>query len=243
MNSRWLDPRFYKLYCCAALSILGIIIYGNHLHNTFQFDSVAYIKNNPSLKNPESFFTLEFWRLQFFSRGLLRVSMALNVYLDGFRPFGFHVFNLTLHIFNSILIFFIFQKTFFHFKNQVKEKHSRLAIPFFASVVFLVHPIQTEAVIYIISRSEILASTFYLLGLFLFQLLLDANSQKQIHKVIIFWFAIITLVILGYSVKQTLATFPLIIFLYYISVCPFESLIIKFLLKWKWVITSTIILS
>ena len=66
MHFRWLDPRFYKLYCCAALSILGIIIYGNHLHNTFQFYSVAYIKNNPSLKNPESFFTLSFGDFNFF---------------------------------------------------------------------------------------------------------------------------------------------------------------------------------
>tara|TARA_B100000686_G_scaffold128823_1_gene135995 strand:- start:277 stop:1857 length:1581 start_codon:yes stop_codon:yes gene_type:complete len=169
--------------------------------------------------------------------------MAFNVYLDGFRPFGFHVINLTLHIFNSILIFFIFKKSFFHFKNQVKGKHRSIAIPFFASVIFLVHPIQTEAVIYIISRSEILASTFYLLGFFLFQLSLDINSKKQILKIILLWFAIISLVVLGYSVKQTLATFPLIVFLYYLSACPLESLIIKFLLKWKRVITSTIILS
>ena len=167
--------------------------------------------------------------------------MALNVYLDGIQPFGFHVFNLTLHIFNSILFFCIFQKTFSHFKNHEKGNFNHLTIAFFASAIFLVHPIQTESVIYIISRSEILASTFYLLGFFLFQLLLDVNSQKKIYKIIIFWFSIITLEILGYSVKQTLATFPLIIFLYYISVCPLESVIIKFLLKWKWVIIFTFI--
>ena len=242
MNSRWLDPRFYKLYCCAALSILGIIIYGNHLHNTFQFDSVAYIENNPSLKNPAVLLTLNFLKFNFFDRGLLSISMALNVYLDGFRPFGFHVFNLTLHIFNSILIFFIFQKTFFHFKIQEQGKHNHITIAFFASAIFLIHPIQTESVIYIISRSEILASNFYLFGFFLFQLLLDSNSPKQIPKFIFIWFAIISLVVLGYSAKQTLATFPLITFLYYISVCPLKSPIIKFLLRWKWVITSTIIL-
>ena len=168
--------------------------------------------------------------------------MALNVYLDGFRPFGFHIFNLTLHIFNSILLFFIFQKTFCHFKNQEKGKHSYLTIGFFASAIFLVHPIQTESVIYIISRSEILASTFYLLGFFLFQLLIDSNLRKNSIKFILFWFVIISLVVVGYSVKQTLATFPLIIFLYYISVCPVESPAIKFLLNWKWVIISTFIL-
>ena len=141
MNSKLLDSRFCRLYCCIILSILGIIVYGNHLHNTFQFDSVAYIKNNPVLKNPESLLTFKFWIFDFFSRGLLSISMALNVYLDGFRPFGFHVFNLTLHIFNSILIFGIFQKTFSHFKNRKQGENTHLAIPFFASTVFLVHPL------------------------------------------------------------------------------------------------------
>ena len=242
MNSRWVDPRYYKLYCCATLSLLGIIVYGNHLHNNFQFDSVAYIKNNPILKNPESILTLEFWIFDFFSRGLLSISLALNVYLDGFRPFGFHVINLILHIFNSILIFCIFHKTLSHFKNQEKGEYSHLAIAFFASAVFLVHPIQTESVIYIISRSEILASTFYLLGFFLFQLILDSNPRNKILKHLFLWLAIISLVIVGFSVKQTLATFPLVIFLYYISVSPLDSPVNKFLLKWRRVIISVIAL-
>ena len=242
MSSRWIDPRYYKLYCCAILSLLGIIVYGNHLQNTFQFDSVAYIKNNPILKNPKSLLNLEFWAPHFFSRGLLSISMAFNVHLNGFRPFGFHVLNLTLHIFNSILIFFIFYKTFSHLQNKEKGKYSDLAIAFFSSTIFLVHPIQTESVIYIISRAEILASTFYLLGVFLFQLLLDTNSRNKISKLILLWFSIIFLVVVGFSVKQPLATFPLVIFLYYISVCPLESPVIEFILKWKLVIIAAIIL-
>ena len=136
MDFKLLDSRFYKFYCCATLSLLGIVVYGNHLNNTFQFDSVAYIKNNPNLKNPESLLTLNFWIFDFFSRGLLSISMAFNVYLDGFRPFGFHVFNLILHIFNSILIFCIFQKIFSHFKNGEQRGNNYLAVPFFSSAVF-----------------------------------------------------------------------------------------------------------
>ena len=94
MVSKLIDPpsaRARNIYCSMALALTGILVYGNHLHNTFQFDSIAYIKNSLSLKNPESILTLQFWMSEFFARGLLSISMALNAYLDELRPFGYHV--------------------------------------------------------------------------------------------------------------------------------------------------------
>jgi protein O-mannosyl-transferase len=234
------STRVQKIYCSMALALIGILVYGNHLQNTFQFDSVAYIKNNLSLKNPESMLTLQFWISQFFSRGLLSISMALNAHLDELRPFGYHVLNLVLHIFNAILIFLIFKKALLHFKNQISENNA--AISFFAATIFLVHPIQTESVIYIISRSEVLASSFYLLGFLLFQICLDIDKRHPLSKKLILPLVILFLIVVGYSVKQTLATFPLIIFLYYISVCPLDSPVIKFLLNWKWPILTAVLI-
>ncbi len=235
-SSTWLS----RIYCCFALVIIGVLIYGNHLHNTFQFDSVPYIQNNLNLKNPESILNLEFWVSDFFSRGLLSISMAFNAYLDGLRPFGYHVFNLSLHILNAILIFCVSQKALINFKNQVRADGNNVAISFFVAVIFLVHPIQTESVVYIISRSEIFASTFYLLGFLLFQVCLDSNTKRQPLKRYVLPIAIVFLVVAGFSVKQTLATFPLIIFLYYIAVCPLDAPIIKNLLKWKWLIIASV---
>ncbi len=229
-----------KIYCSIALALIGILVYGNHLQNTFQFDSVAYIKNSLSLKNPESMLTLQFWMAGFFSRGLLSISMALNAHLDDLRPLGYHMFNLALHILNAILIYHIFKKALVHFKNQ--NGGNNTSISFFAATLFLVHPIQTESVIYIISRSEVLAATFYLLGFFLFQSCLDLRKRHSLLKKLILPFSILLLAVVGFSVKQTLATFPLIIFLYYISVCSLDSPIIKFLLNWKWIILTAVLM-
>ena len=121
MDFKCINPRLSKICCCLSLVVLGILVYSNHLHNTFQFDSIAFIKNNLLLKNPESILNLHFWITGFFSRGLLFISMAINAYFDGLRPFGYHVFNLSLHILNSILVFYIFYKAMFHFKNQFKK--------------------------------------------------------------------------------------------------------------------------
>lgn len=242
MNSNWINLRLSRVYCCMTLAILGVLVFGNHLHNTFQFDSVAYIKNNHGLNNPESMLTIKFWITEFFDRGLLSISMAINTHLDGLRPFGFHVINLAFHIFNSILVFCIFQKALTQFQNQDCARKNNLVISFFAAAIFLVHPLQTESVIYIISRSEILASTFYLLGFLLFQTCIRSINRYKFINNIFLSIVIIFLVVAGYSVKQTLATFPLIIFLYYISVCPLDSSVIKFLLKWKWPLFSTVFL-
>ena len=243
MVSKLIDPpsaRARNIYCSMALALTGILVYGNHLHNTFQFDSIAYIKNSLSLKNPESILTLQFWMSEFFARGLLSISMALNAHLDELRPFGYHVLNLALHIFNAILVFYIFKKALLHFKNSIGKNDA--AISFFAATVFLVHPIQTESVIYIISRSEVLASTFYLLGFLLFQTCLELHNRHSLLKNLILPLVILFLIVVGFSVKQTLATFPLIIFLYYISVCPLDSPVIKFILNWKWQILTAVLI-
>ena len=229
-----------NIYCSMALALTGILVYGNHLHNTFQFDSISYIKNSLSLKNPESILTLQFWMSEFFARGLLSISMALNAHLDEMRPFGYHVLNLALHIFNAILVFYIFKKALLHFKNSIGKNDA--AISFFAATIFLVHPIQTESVIYIISRSEVLASTFYLLGFLLFQTCLELHNRHSLLKNLILPLVILFLIVVGFSVKQTLATFPLIIFLYYISVCPLDSPVIKFILNWKWQILTAVLI-
>jgi protein O-mannosyl-transferase len=234
------STQVHKIYCSIALALIGIFVYGNHLQNNFQFDSVAYIKNNLSLENPESILTYQFWISNFFARGLLSISIALNAYLDELHPFGYHIFNLALHIVNTILIFFIFNKALLHFKNPIGKNNA--AISFFGATIFLVHPIQTESVIYIISRSEVLASTFYLFGFFLFQIYLDIHKNLSLLKKLILTLTILALTVIGFSVKQTLATFPLIVFLYYISVSPLDSPINKFLLNWKWPILTAVLL-
>jgi len=169
----------------------------------------------------------------FFSRGLLFISLAINAYFDELRSFGYHLFNLSFHVFNSILVFYIFKKVLVHFRNQIQISENNVSISFFAATIFLIHPIQTESVIYIITRSEILASTFYLCGFLLFQNFLESKTPKNLLRQTFLFLLIIFLAVVGFSVKQTLATFPLILFLYYIATCPLDSFIVKILYKWR----------
>ena len=188
-NSRFSETLLSQLGYCLLIPLFGVLFFANHLNNPFQFDSVAYIVNSPYLKNPETLLTAEFWQKGFLSRGLLIMSLAINTYLDGFRPFGYHIFNLAFHIINALLLFFVLQKSFRRFGMEAMGWGSKRirTVSFFSAVFFLCHPIQTESVIYIISRSEVLASTFTLPDFYCFNNYWNDPPPPVCNMVFIFW--------------------------------------------------------
>ena len=240
-NSKFSQALLSQLGYCLLISLLGVLFFSNHLNNPFQFDSVAYIVNNANLKNPETLLSFEFWKKEFLARGLLRISLALNAYLDGFRPFGYHIFNLAFHILNALLLFFVLEKSLRRFGMEAVGWGSKRirSVSFFSAVFFLCHPIQTESVIYIMSRSEVIASTFYLAGFLLFQQLLERSSTSHLQYGLYF-LSIFLIALVGFSVKQIVATLPAIMILYYLCSCPDHSPALQFLKKWRWAITGII---
>ena len=240
-NSKFSQALLSQLGYCLLISLLGVLFFSNHLNNPFQFDSVAYIVNNANLKNPETLLSFEFWKKEFLARGLLRISLALNAYLDGFRPFGYHIFNLAFHILNALLLFFVLEKSLRRFGMEAVGWVSKRirSVSFFSAVFFLCHPIQTESVIYIMSRSEVIASTFYLAGFLLFQQLLERSSTSHLQYGLYF-LSIFLIALVGFSVKQIVATLPAIMILYYLCSCPDHSPALQFLKKWRWAISGII---
>jgi protein O-mannosyl-transferase len=230
-----------QVQCCSSIVLLGMMVYGNHLHNAFQFDSVAYIVNNPNLDHPEEILTFEFLFSELKSRGLLRMSMAVNAALGGDHPFGYHLFNLTFHIFNTILLFFISEKVLRCFQRDPANPDAAKirGVSLFTALLFLCHPIQIESVVYIISRSEVLAATFYLGGFFLFQSIWERRrSASGTMKFLGLPGLLFIIFALGFSVKQTLITLPAIILLYALCQCERDSRPIQFLKRWKWVLAG-----
>ena len=240
-NSKFSQALLSQLGYCLLISLLGVLFFSNHLNNPFQFDSVAYIVNNANLKNPETLLSFEFWKKEFLARGLLRISLALNAYLDDFRPFGYHIFNLAFHILNALLLFFVLEKSLRRFGMEAVAWGSKRirSVSFFSAVFFLCHPIHTESVIYIMSRSEVIASTFYLAGFLLFQQLLERSSTSHLQYGLYF-LSIFLIALVGFSVKQIVATLPSIMILYYLCSCPDHSPALQFLKKWRWAITGII---
>ena len=167
-----------KVSCLLVLIILPTIVYFNSLQGAFQFDDRNLLNKEwiADLKNFNESISMK----SFQNRPVLLWTFAINNHLDNKHTFGFHLINLTIHILVTILIFIILVRI----KNLIiienisgKKENSKLVdhqqsnvlfFPFVTSLIFALHPINTDSVAYISSRSSLLATFFYLLTIFCF---------------------------------------------------------------------------
>lgn len=96
-------------------------------------------------------------------RPLLWLSFLLDRFLFGCSSFFMHFSNVLIHGANGILTFFISKEMMRLFKINGKDY-----LPMFVSLLFILHPINTEAVNFISGRTDLLAGLFVFLSLFIF---------------------------------------------------------------------------
>lgn len=154
-------PVFVLLY----LTIIGLSVYSPVLEGDFICDDYVFLSYNHSIRNFPDLRPI--WS-SFPTRFLVFVTFAVNYALHGFRVMGFHLVNIFIHILNSFLVYFFVLRLS---KSPFARGPSACpgALPaFWAALVFLCHPVQTQAVAYIFQRATCLATFFYLLTLVLY---------------------------------------------------------------------------
>ncbi len=90
-------------------------------------------------------------------RPLTTLSFAIDHAIWGLTPFGFHLTNTVLHILAGLILL-----------KLLRSLHIPKAAAFWISLFFLIHPLQTEAVVYVNSRGDSLYTFFLLAGALLF---------------------------------------------------------------------------
>ncbi len=140
--------RDWRPYLAAGAALLAAFwAYAPALHGPFLFDDTAL---------PFSLSTASAPLLAWISgvRPLLMASYWLNTRLSGDDPFSYHVFNVVIHVAAAVLIFLIVRRLL-EWSQAPAARRTLLAG--FAGGLFLLHPIQTEAVAYVAGRSEALS--------------------------------------------------------------------------------------
>jgi len=151
------------------LATLSCLAYANSFHVPFHFDDLRLIRFNFSLRD------LGGWKAIFSSepfRPLLVATFALNFKLGNSDPFTYHVFNLLFHVV-AVSLFFVF----------VRRISKSALLPFAAAAWMAVHPLNTESVTYISSRSIVLCADFYLASLLCF----DTYVEKKNRPALLFF--------------------------------------------------------
>jgi len=144
------------------------------------------------------------------SRPISNISFALNYYFHQYNVAGYHLVNTLIHIASGLFLY-IFIKTTLSLPSQRSSYESYGWIPFFAATIWLVHPIQTQSVTYIVQRMNSMAAMFYILAFLLYaKARLAAGKGKK--SALFAGFVIAGILALGS--KQIAATLPLFIVLY-----------------------------
>lgn len=183
---------------------IGIALFLNSLTNSFIGDDFDQIVSNTSLLNPfnlQNFFTGSTFyggggesQSGLHYRPLMLFFYSIIYTLFGLKPIFFHIFQLILHISNTIMIFLFLR---YFFKNSVS---------FLLSLVFLVHPINNETVVYIANLQD----TLYLFFGLLATLLVQAGKIRGMLRGIFF---LTLLLLLSIFSKETGILFIVILLL------------------------------
>lgn len=217
------------------LIIIGILAFTSFI-NTFQnpliWDDTGRIVENGYIRRLDNLPLLFSSRyLSYFRettyRPLYTLTLFLNYHFFKLNVYGWRIFNIFLHVLNTILIYFLIR---YMFKNRT--------ISSITALIFAVHPIHTEAVNVAVYRTELLSCLFFMGSFFLY---LKSIRNTKIKKS--FYLFSLFIFILALSSKETAATLPLIIVLYiyffsqkrerkklFVSILPFFLLVLLWLI-------------
>ncbi|XP_035221458.1 protein O-mannosyl-transferase TMTC3-like [Stegodyphus dumicola] len=150
-------------FCCYLLvGTAAYFCYKNALNCGFVFDDMSAIRDNKDLRPTTPFLNIfcnDFWGTPIRKeqshksyRPLCVLTYRVNYYFHKLQPFGYHLTNIVLHsvvclLYMRICAMFVPKTT-----------------AFLAALLFVVHPIHTEAVTGVVGRAEILSSLFFLLA-------------------------------------------------------------------------------
>ncbi len=147
----WLARWWHWLAALAGL-VLVFEVYGPALNGAFVLDDRALPFMDPSVAGRP----LSGWISDL--RPLLYFSFWINYRIGETDPYGYHVINVLLHFLTSVLIAFIAAKLL---EWAGASGRQRAILSAFAGALFLLHPVQTESVAYVASRSEVLSVLLY----------------------------------------------------------------------------------
>ena len=187
-----------------AVVFAGLLAYHNSFFGPFVFDDVFHITENSHIRR--------LWPpwdvLSHSSRPVVHLSLAVNYALGGINPWGYHLFNVVVHILAGLTLYGVVRRTFLSEPLRPTFGGAASSLAGAITLIWLVHPLQTESVTYTIQRGESLMSLFYLLTLYGVIRSDDASREN--------WWRIGAVVscALGMACKPVMVTAPLVALLY-----------------------------
>ncbi|MDD5449982.1 MAG: tetratricopeptide repeat protein [Candidatus Omnitrophica bacterium] len=204
------NKKYMPFFHAALIIILGFIVYSNALNGEFVCDDEFIVKDNIFIKNWSNslkVFTTDnvinpgegVTRKYVLYRPMQMLTYMMDYSLFGRDAAGYHLTNILLHILAVLCLYWFISILF----------ADPPLLAFFTSILFLVHPLHTEVVTYISTRSDSLGLLFVLLCLIFY--------LKQIHvkSVAIYFLTLLSYVLALLSRENSLILCALLLLYHY----------------------------
>jgi tetratricopeptide (TPR) repeat protein len=194
----------------AVIVLAGLAAYAGSFTGALLYDDLASIADNPAIRHlapwAQSTAAQAAGGLTTSGRPLLRFSLAVNYALGGSQIWGYHAANLAIHLLAGLCLFGVARRTLRRW-GGTEATPAAWAI----ALLWTLHPLQTEAVSYLVQRAESLMGLLYLLTLYGFIRGVEAaDSRRASGWLGVSWLACL----LGMATKEVMVTAPLMVLLY-----------------------------
>ncbi|HET8541559.1 MAG TPA: tetratricopeptide repeat protein [Anaeromyxobacter sp.] len=180
---------------------LTVAAYARTLSGPLAFDDIGAIVENPAIRDLARFAAGPFRaEAQAGGRALTDLTFAVNHAIGGLAPWSYHLANLAIHL-AAVVLVFLFTARVARLAGAQRSDGIALAV----AGTFALHPIQTQAVSYVVQRAESLASALYLAVLLL---LLEAERHPGTRRGAAAWAGAIVAFGGGLGAKAIVVTAP-----------------------------------
>ena len=215
----------------ALLAGATLLAYANSFGGPFVFDDVPSIVENPSIQTfRTALFPPSEGGVTVSGRPVLNLTLALNHAISGFDVWSYHALNLLIHLLAGLTLFGLVRRTLARPPLDAKFGDTAGALSLVITGLWLLHPLQTESVTYIVQRAESLMGLFFLLTLYCFVRGTDSpvggalrpdkldsvqSGQKAPPTRSKLWLSLsFVTCLLGAGTKEVTAVAPVLVFLY-----------------------------
>jgi hypothetical protein len=201
---------FLPLALVLITVVLTITVYLPSLQAPFYFDDLPNVVDPPVIRSAE--LTIDSMKSIASSawiprRFVANLSFALNHIFGGPDPRSFHLVNLFIHLAVGLALAWLIRLYLSLHATRGKDSNLTSSVAFLAALLFLVHPLNIQAVTYVVQRMASLAAFFVVLSFACF--LKYRGGSTRVRPV--YWITLASLAwIAGIFTKENAFVFPLV---------------------------------
>jgi hypothetical protein len=210
-----------KLWLIAlVISLVTATVYLPALNHDFvNWDDLDYVYSNPQMGSPDlDFVKWSFSTLRLANwHPLMWISLSIDYAFWGLDPTGYHLTNIFLHAFNTLLVVLLTGLLFR--TNSSLPMGGLLAASAVVGAFFGLHPLHVESVVWISERKDLLYALFWLLGLLAY---MGYTLSRVVREKAFYYTLCLLLFTLSLLSKPMAVTFPVVLLI--LDVYPLKRL-------------------